>query len=120
MAIFRSIHQINGFIAADGAHVQEIAGLSNGLTSHSLALITHPSGTGSRPHRHTRADEIYLVWQGQGRVRVNEEERVVNTGDTVIIRPGDHHEVWNDGPADLVLLVTCAPAYDATEVVWDE
>ena len=41
-------------------------------------------------------------------------------GDTVIIRPGQRHKLWADAGEDLVLVVTCAPAYSVTEVIWDE
>ena len=71
-------------------------------------------------HHHTVADEVYLVRSGRGRVRVDGETRAVGPGDAVIIRPGQRHKVWSDGPEDLVLIVSCAPAYEVGEVVWDE
>ena len=55
-----------------------------------------------------------------GRVRVDGVTRSVGPGDAVIIRPGQRHKVWNDGAGDLVLIVSCAPAYEVGEVVWDE
>lgn len=120
MEITRSLLSIPGFIGPDGAHVQELAGRSTGLTSHSLAVITHPPGTASRDHHHTVADEVYFVRSGQGRVRVDGETHAIGPGDAVIIRPGQAHKVWNDGPDDLVLIVSCAPAYQVNEVAWDE
>lgn len=120
MGANRSLFSIPGFIGPDGAHVQELAGRSTGLASHSLAAITHPPGTASRAHHHTVADEVYFVQAGQGRVRVDNETRAIRPGDAVIIRPGQPHKVWNDGPDDLVLLVSCAPAYAVNEVAWDE
>jgi mannose-6-phosphate isomerase-like protein (cupin superfamily) len=66
------------------------------------------------------ADEIYFIWSGRGRVRVDDELRRVVAGDTIIIRPGQKHKLWSDGPDDLVLIVSCAPAYGGDEVVWDE
>ncbi|MCX6028915.1 MAG: cupin domain-containing protein [Chloroflexi bacterium] len=111
---------IPSFTAPDGACVQELAGRSNGFTSHSLAVIVHPPGTAATEHHHTVADEVYLVSSGRGRIRVDEVTREVGPGDVVLIRPGQRHKVWNDGPDDLALVVTCAPAYDVGEVVWDE
>lgn len=108
------------FTDPDGAVITELAGRGNGLTSHSVALIAHPPGMSTVEHHHTVADEVYYVQSGAGRVRVDGETRVVGPGDTVIIRPGQRHKLWADGGEDLVLLVTCAPAYEVGEVVWDE
>jgi mannose-6-phosphate isomerase-like protein (cupin superfamily) len=108
------------FVGADGAQIQELAGRSTGLTSHSLALIRHPAGTASQMHHHTVADEVYLVLSGAGRVQVDDQTRTIRAGDRVEIRPGEKHKVWGDGPDGLALIVTCAPAYQVSEVAWDE
>ncbi len=120
MAIFSSLAGLPASVAPDGARIQEITGRSNGMTSHSLAVISHPPGTASAEHHHSVADEVYFVRSGHGRVRVDGETRAVKPGDAVIIRPGQRHKLWNAGAEDLVLLVSCAPAYSADEVVWDE
>jgi mannose-6-phosphate isomerase-like protein (cupin superfamily) len=118
LTAFVSLADLKPFTAPDGSQVQEVAGRTSGLGSHSLAVIAHPPGTESTAHRHSIADEIYLVWSGRGRVEVEGETREVGPGDAVIIRPGQHHRLWSDGPGDLVLVVSCAPAYDPEEVVW--
>jgi mannose-6-phosphate isomerase-like protein (cupin superfamily) len=120
MSTFSNVSEIIPFTAPDGARVQQIAGRSEGMTSHSLAIISHPPGTESTDHHHTVADEVYLVWSGRGRVCVDGVTRQVGPSDTVTIRPGQRHKVWNDGPENLVLVVSCAPAYQVDEVVWDE
>ena len=120
MNTFANVDDIVPFTGPDGARVQQIAGRGEGMMSHSLAVISHPPGTASVDHHHTVADEVYLVWSGHGRVRVDGETRHVGPGDTVTLRPGQRHKVWSDGPEDLVLVVSCAPAYQVGEVVWDE
>lgn len=117
---FSRLKDIPAFTGPDGARVQQLAGRSEGMSSHSLAVITHPAGTASTEHHHTVADEVYLVWAGQGRVRVDGVTRAVGPGDAVRIRPGQRHKLWNDGPEALVLVVSCAPAYEVSEVAWDE
>jgi mannose-6-phosphate isomerase-like protein (cupin superfamily) len=111
---------VREFIGPDGARIQELAGRRSGLTSHSLAIITHPAGMATVEHHHTVADEVYYVQSGRGRIRVDGEERQLAPDDTVIIRPGQCHKLWADAGVDLVLVVTCAPAYSVTEVIWDE
>jgi len=117
----RNASAIPVFIGADGSHIRELAGNSTGLASHSLAVITHPAGTESRDHHHTIADEIYFVRSGRARLRVDDVAQAIGPGDVVVIRPGQRHKLWNDGPEEeLVLVVSCAPAYQVDEVVWDE
>lgn len=118
--VFRSQAEVPEFVGADGARIREVAGRSTELKSHSLAIITHPAGMSTVEHHHTRADEVYFVRSGSGRIRVDGETWGLQPGDTVIIRPGQRHKLWADGPEDLVLIVTCAPAYSVAEVIWDE
>jgi mannose-6-phosphate isomerase-like protein (cupin superfamily) len=117
---FRPAGEVPVFTGPDGAQIQELAGRSTGLTSHSLAIIAHPVGMSTVEHHHTVADEVYYVRSGTGKIRIDGEERSLGPGDTIIIRPGQRHKLWADGEEDLVLAVTCAPAYEVTEVIWDE
>ncbi|PKO21881.1 MAG: hypothetical protein CVU38_12355 [Chloroflexi bacterium HGW-Chloroflexi-1] len=120
MEDFRALAAIPTFIGVDGSHIQELAGRSTGLTSHSLAVITHPAGAESRDHHHTIADEVYFVRSGRARLRVDDAVRMIGPGDVVVIRPGQRHKLRNAGPEELVLVVSCAPAYQVDEVAWDE
>ena len=109
------------FVGDDGAIVRELASPRNSsLTRHSLAEIRHPPGTCSQEHYHTEAEEVYYVLEGQGAVRVDGETRLIGPGDVVVIVPGQRHKVWQEGEEDLVLLVTCVPAYSVDEVVFTE
>jgi mannose-6-phosphate isomerase-like protein (cupin superfamily) len=107
-------------VGEDGAIIQELAGRSTAMVSHSLAQITHPAGTSSAAHRHSIADEVYYVVAGYGRIEVEDESRGLRPGDLVQIHPGQRHRVSCDGPDDLVLIVTCAPAYAVDEVIWED
>ena len=118
--VYRERGDIAEFNGPDGARILELAGRSTGLTSHSLAIITHPAGMSTVEHHHTLADEVYYVQAGRGRIRIDDTVIDVSSGDTVIIRPGQRHKLWADAGEDLVLVVTCAPAYSVTEVIWDE
>jgi mannose-6-phosphate isomerase-like protein (cupin superfamily) len=60
------------------------------------------------------------VLEGQGGVRVDGETRAIGPGDVLVIAPGQHHKVWQEGEGDLVLLVTCVPAYSEDEIVFTE
>ncbi len=111
---------MNEFVGPDGARIRELAGRTTGLTSHSLAIIIHPAGMETVDHHHTVADEVYYVQSGRGHIRIDGETRDLAPGDTIVIRPEQRHKLWADMGEDVVLVVTCAPAYSVTEVIWDE
>jgi mannose-6-phosphate isomerase-like protein (cupin superfamily) len=112
-------HAVSATQAPDGALVRELASPHNsGLTRHSLAEITHPPGTVSDEHHHLEAEEVYYVLQGEGQVRIDGQARAISPGDVVVILPGQRHQVWQRGEDDLVMLVTCVPAYSIEDVVF--
>lgn len=116
-----TLDDVQPFVGDDGAIVRELASPRNSsLTRHSLAEIRHPPGTASQEHFHTEAEEVYFVIDGLGGMRVDGETRTLKPGDVVVIAPGERHKVWQEGEGDLVLLVTCAPAYSVEEVVFTE
>ena len=109
------------YVGDDGAIVRELASPRNSpLTTHSLAEIRHPPGTASDEHFHTKAEEVYYVLEGQGEICIEGRPQDIGPGDTVVIVPGQRHKVWQRGEDDLVLLVTCVPAYSVEEVVFTE
>jgi quercetin dioxygenase-like cupin family protein len=67
------------------------------------------SGQEQSAHRHAVGDKLYYVLEGNGRIRVGDEERTVRPGDLVCAPAGEEHAVRNPGPARLVLLVAMAP-----------
>jgi len=113
--------RIEPFVGDDRSIIRELASPTNsGLTRHSLAEIRHPPGTASQEHFHTEAEEVYFVIEGQGGIRVDGETGSIGPGDVVVITPGERHKVWQEGEGDLVLLVSCVPAYTVDEVVFTE
>jgi mannose-6-phosphate isomerase-like protein (cupin superfamily) len=117
----RNRDQIEPFVGDDGAIIRELVSPRNSaLTRHSLAEIRHPPGTASQEHYHREAEEVYYVLEGQGEIRVDGQIGSLEPGDAVIIVPGQRHKVWQRGERDLVMLVTCAPAYSVEEVIFTE
>jgi mannose-6-phosphate isomerase-like protein (cupin superfamily) len=110
---------VQPFIGDDKSIIRELVSPANsGVTRHSLAEIRHPPGTASQEHFHTEAEEVYFVTEGRGGIRIDGETRNIGPGDVVVITPGERHTVWQEGEGDLVLLVTCVPAYSVEEVVF--
>lgn len=53
-------------------------------------------------------EEIYYLLQGQGVMRVGNEEEKVNAGDAIWLPYGVPHSLVNDGNEDCVILVAAA------------
>jgi mannose-6-phosphate isomerase-like protein (cupin superfamily) len=112
---------IQAYVGDDGATVRELASPHNSpLARHSLAEIRHPPETASKEHYHPNAEEVYYVVEGRGQIRIDGDTHAIGPGDVVVILPGQLHKVWPCGKDDLVLLVTCVPAYALEQVVFAE
>ena len=89
---------------------------SQGLT---LGVASLPPGGALREHRHAQ-EEVYLVLDGSGLVRVGAEELAVEAGSAVFV-PGDAlHSCENTGTSDLrVAYVFPADSFDEVEYVFE-
>ena len=99
-------------VADDHAVAREIASPRNSrATRLSIADIRIPSGVAVRPHRHDVIEEVYHVASGTGWMTVAGKGMRIGPGDSVVILPGERHDVVNDGAEDLRLVVTCTPPW---------
>ena len=78
------------------------------------------AGASTREHYHPKAEEIYYITAGLGRIRIEGETRDVKPGDAIAIPPGRKHKLWNTGPDTLKLLCCCAPAYEHSDTIITE
>jgi mannose-6-phosphate isomerase-like protein (cupin superfamily) len=109
------------FTTEDGSEIRELLAHRNSAIRHqSLAEATLRTGQSTRPHFHPKAEEIYYILKGQGRLRMDGEERVVGPGDAIAIPPGMPHQILHQGREDLVFLCCCAPGYEPEDVVFTE
>lgn len=100
------------FTTKDGSTIRSLLDLSNApVQNQSLAEATLPPGVRTAPHYHAQTEEFYYVIEGQGRMRVGEEETEVAVGDAIVIPPGAPHTLLNTGAGELRILCCCAPAY---------
>ena len=64
-----------------------------------------PGGTPYPHHSHSAQWEFYHVISGKGIVRHEGGTTSIETGDAFIFKPGEAHQLSNDGSQDLVLYV---------------
>ena len=96
--------------------------ISKGVTNSeklTLGVASLPPGGALHEHRHTQ-EEVYLVLEGGGLVRVGGEEMAVEAGSAVFI-PGDAlHSCENTGTSELrVAYVFPADAFEDVEYVFE-
>ena len=116
-----NVDQVSPFTTKDGSQIRELLAYRNAQIRHqSLAEATLPSGGSTDEHYHPRAEEIYFILEGQGRMKVGEVTREIRAGDAIGIPPGKRHKLWNHGPGSMRLLCCCAPCYEHDDTVITE
>ena len=71
-------------------------------------------GQSSTRHRHRRQYELYLVLEGTGRMRVDDELLTLAPLSAVHVEPGTVRQVFNDTDADVLWFVVGTPSEAAS------
>ncbi len=117
----KQLDHIAPFITKDGSEIRELlAHRNSSIRNQSLAEARLPVGGSTQEHFHPRAEEIYYLTHGTGKIRIESEVREVKPGDAIAILPGQKHKLWNTGGEVLRLLCCCAPAYEHADTVITE
>jgi mannose-6-phosphate isomerase-like protein (cupin superfamily) len=114
----KNFSEVPAFITKDGSEIRELlAHRNSAIRNQSLAEARLPVGASTQEHYHPKAEEIYYITHGTGRMRIEGELRDVKPGDAIAIPPGKRHKLWNTGTDVLRLLCCCAPAYEHEDTV---
>ena len=117
----KNLNEVPSFITKDGSEIREVlAHRNSAIRNQSLAEARLPVGASTPEHFHPRAEEIYYITHGAGKIRIEGETREVRAGDSIAIPPGQKHKLWNTGNETLRLLCCCAPAYEHSDTVMTE
>lgn len=117
----KNLGEVPAFITKDGSEIRELLAHRNSAIRHqSLAEARLPVSASTQEHFHPRAEEIYYITHGTGRMRIASETRDVKSGDAIAIPPGQRHKLWNTGTETLRLLCCCAPAYEHSDTIITE
>jgi mannose-6-phosphate isomerase-like protein (cupin superfamily) len=114
----KNLNEVSAFITKDGSEIRELlAHRNSAIRNQSLAEARLPAGASTQEHFHPRAEEIYFITHGTGKIRIEGETRDVKVGDAIAIPPGQKHKLWNTGNETLRLLCCCAPAYEHSDTI---
>lgn len=69
-----------------------------------------PGGPRGKVHRHTTADNVYIVKKGEGTLTADDETYVIREDDVVYIPAGMKHSLSNLGDAPFEIFEIYAPA----------
>ncbi len=117
----KNLDEVPAFITKDGSEIRELlAHRNSAIRNQSLAEARLPVGGTTMEHYHVKAEEIYFITAGHGRMRIESELQDVKAGDAIAISPGRKHKIWNTGPETLRLLCCCAPAYEHRDTIITE
>lgn len=70
-----------------------------------INYTTLPSGTTIGIHEHGNDEEIYIILEGQGIIKVDGEEKDVFPGDVILNKPYGEHGLRNNCKENLKILV---------------
>jgi quercetin dioxygenase-like cupin family protein len=77
-------------------------------------------GQASTKHRHEREEELYVLLEGRGRIRVDDEALELAPLDALLVEPDSVRQVFNDTDAEALWLVVSAPPGPANTLEMSE
>jgi len=66
-------------------------------------------GQASTRHRHRNEEELYVLLEGRGRIRVGDEVLELEPLDALLVKPETVRQIFNDTDGDALWLVCGAP-----------
>lgn len=77
-------------------------------------------GQASTRHRHRRTTELYVLLEGTGKLRVDDELLTLQSLDAVLVAPGHVRQPFNDTDSEQLWLVVGAPPEPANTLEMSE
>ncbi|HEV7771022.1 MAG TPA: cupin domain-containing protein [Solirubrobacterales bacterium] len=91
-----------------------------GATSLGARLWRLEPGQASTKHHHREEEELYVLLEGSGRIRIGEEVLTLEPLDSLLIEPATVRQLFNDSDADQLWLVVGAPPEAANTLEMSE
>jgi mannose-6-phosphate isomerase-like protein (cupin superfamily) len=115
----RSRADAEPFTTLDGSTIRVLLDAAvGGAANQSLAEAELGAGEQTRRHYHTRAEEIYVLLEGGGKMEVEGDHAEVGAGDAILIPAGARHQL-TAGREGVRFLCCCAPPYSDEDTLFD-
>lgn len=77
-------------------------------------------GQASTRHRHVQQHELYVLLEGEGRVRIDDEVLTLRRLSALLVEPEHVRQLFNDSDTDALWLVVGAPPEGANTLAMSE
>lgn len=97
----------------DGGRGEKLKLVNTTLGTHNVDVHLNrlkPGGRRGKVHRHTKADNVYIVRRGEGVLTVGDETHIVREDDIIFIPAGMKHSLSNLSDEVFELFEIWAPA----------
>ena len=105
-----------------GGRGEKVKLVNTALGTHNVDVHLNrlnPGGPRGKVHRHTNADNVYIVKRGVGTLTAGEETHTVREDDVIFIPAGMKHSLSNLGDSVLEIFEIYAPAGEHFDFVVD-
>lgn len=103
--------KIEGMKFPSGRQTKVIVGANSPIQAENFVLgIVELEPNGKVPLHSHEQEEVYVILEGKGKIRVGEEVSPVRSGIAVYLPPHTEHELINDSDQPMKMMFTYAPA----------
>ena len=119
---YRVLHSRDAFWRPSNQMKVENTDLAKQLEAETLGarLWRLQPGQASTRHRHVQQHELYVLLEGEGRVRVDDEVLTLRPLSALLVEPEHVRQLFNDSDADALWLVVGAPPEGANTLEMSE
>jgi mannose-6-phosphate isomerase-like protein (cupin superfamily) len=107
----------------DGGRGEKLKLVNTTLGTHNVDVHLNrlkPGGPRGKVHRHSKADNVYIVRRGEGTFTVGDATHIVREDDVIFIPAGMKHSLSNLGDSEFEIFEIYAPAGKDFDFVLEE
>lgn len=100
-----------------GGQVSHLLLASGQFGSQNLAVtwVEGEPGSEQAVHSHDGREQVYVIVQGRGAMRVGDEVEEVSAGTSILVPPGTDHSIRNIGEDNLIYVSATSPPFAMQE-----
>ena len=82
---------------------KNLFGACGQIVNGAIAYLAPDGGGPVTPHTHA-TDHLFIVTQGEAKVLLDGQERIIRENEAFIVKGGIPHSVWNNAQAETVMI----------------
>lgn len=114
-----NFRKIEGMKFPSGRHTKVFIGAQSPIQAKNFVMgYVELEPKGKVPLHAHEQEEVYVILEGEGKIRVGEEVSPIQSGEAVYLPPHTEHELVNDSEQLMKMMFTYSPAGIVSH--WDE